>query len=450
MRREGVLVAGEPDIRYARTADGAYLALQVVGEGPHDVVMTANTIPIDSLWENPELADAVHRLATFARVVVFDPRGFGASDALPHDRALTAEESMADIAAVMDAAGSDRAFLFKTDNTTPAVLFASTVPDRVAGLLLFNAYARLRRAPDYPIGIPDKLISRFIEAVELNERESAFDLMCRPRSGDEAFRRWFLAAYRRGASPRAAMAIVPQDFATDSRHVLPLVQVPTLVLHTAENPYVRPAHGRYLADHIPGARYAELPGDGHNLASVDVEMVVDEVIEFVTGLPARRRTDRVFATVVFSDIVDSTALATRIGDNKWRALLDQHDALVDRQLARFSGRLIKTTGDGFVATFDGPARAVACALAVRDGLRRLDLDVRIGIHAGEVEMRGEDVSGISVHVASRVQAKARAGEILTTSTVVDLVAGSGLQFDAVEDVELKGLRGRWQLHAVGA
>ena len=444
-------MAHEPETQYARTTDGAYLAFQVLGEGPDDVLMSANTIPIDSVWENADLSDAIDRLAASARVLLFDPRGFGASDALPHDRALAPEELMADVGVVLDAAASSRAFVFKTDNAAPALLLASTTPERIAGLVLFNAYARLRRAPDYPIGIPDKLISRFIEAVETNEREPALDLMCRPRSGDEQFRRWFLAAFRRGASPRAAMAIVPQDFATDARDVLPLVQVPTLVLHTAANPYVRPTHGRYLADHITGARHVELPGDAHNLAAADVELVVDEVIEFVTGVPVGRRIDRVFATVLFSDIVDSTALAVRMGDNSWKALLDQHDALVHRQLARFGGRLIKTTGDGFVATFDGPARTVSCALAVRDGLRRLDLDVRMGIHAGEVELRGDDVTGVSVHVASRVQAQAAAGQILTTRTVVDLVAGSGLRFDALEDeAELKGVPGSWRLHAVGA
>lgn len=444
-------MAPEPDTRYAQTEDGAHLAFQVAGEGPHDLVLTANMIPLDSAWEEPDVADAIDGLASAMRVILYDPRGFGASDALPHDRLLTVEESMADLATVMDAAGSRKTFIFKTDNIAPAVLLAATSPERVAGLVLFNAYARIARAPDYTIGFPDTLLSLYIESVESGPRELAIEVMCRPRLSDKQFCRWFLAAYRRGASPRAAMALVPQDFATDARHVLPLVQAPTLVLHTAENPYIRATHGRYLADHIAGARYKELPGDGHCLATVDLTRVVDEVTEFVTGTPRRPRLDRVFATVLFSDIVASTERAVRVGDARWKVLLDQHDVLVGRQLDRFGGRLVKMTGDGVVATFDGPARAVSCATAIRDGLRRLEIDVRIGIHAGEVILRGDDVTGISVHVASRVQSRADPAEILATQTVVDLVAGSGLRFDPVEgNVELKGVPGRWQLFAVSA
>ena len=445
------MVGQVPETQYARTTDGAYLAFQVVGEGPDELVMAANMVPVDSIWESPELADAVHRLAQRMRVVLYDPRGFGASDALPHDRVLGSEELMSDVGAVLDAATSGRVFLFKTDNVAPYVLLAATMPDRVAGLILFNSYARLRWAPDYPIGIPDRLLSRFMEAVEANDRESALEVMCRPRLGDEDFRRWFLGAFRRGVSPRAAMAMVPQDFSTDVRDVLPLVQVPTLVVQTAENPYVRAAHGQFLVDRIPGARYVQLPGEAHNLAATDVDAVVDEVLEFVTGAPVGRRIDRAFAVVLFSDIVDSTRAAVRMGDHRWKGLLDRHDALVERQLSRFGGRLIKTTGDGFVATFDGPARAVACAIAVRDGLRRLGLDIRVGMHAGEVESRGDDVTGVAVHIAARVQAHARPGQVLTTQTIVDLVAGSGLAFDELpEEAELKGVPGRWRLHAVTA
>ena len=443
------MVGHVPETQYARTADGAYLAFQIVGEGPDELAMTANTVPVDSVWENPELADAVHRLAQKMRVVLYDPRGFGASDALPHDRVLGPEELMSDVGAVLDAATSGRVFLFKTDNVAPHVLLAATMPDRVAGLIFFNAYARLRRASDYPIGMPDRLLSRYIDAVEANDRESALEVMCRPRLGDEDFRRWFLAAFRRGVSPRAAMAMVPQDFATDVRDVLPLVQVPTLVVQTAENPYVRPAHGQFLVDRIPGSRYVQVPGEAHNLAATDVDVVVDEVLEFVTGAPTGRRIDRVFAVVLFSDIVESTPAAVRMGDHRWKGLLDQHDALVQRQLSRFGGRLIKTTGDGFVATFDGPARAVTCAIAIRDGLRRLGLDIRVGIHAGEVESRGDDVTGVAVHIAARVQTQARPGQVLATQTIVDLVTGSGLAFDAFpEEIELKGIPGRWRLHAV--
>jgi class 3 adenylate cyclase len=441
-------VVQEPDTEYAVAADGAHLAFQVLGDGPRDIILTPNSIPMDSLWEDVELADAIDRLAASARLVLFDARGTGASDALPHGRVLTAEELMADTVAVMAAAQASRAFVFKTDSAASAILLATTWPDRVSGLVLLNSYARLSRCADYPIGLPTEVISKYVHGAEEYRMEIAVELLGQPRADDAGFRRWFLKALRRSAPPGSLATLVRQDFATDVRHVLPLVQVPTLVLHSSGDPYVSAAHGRYLADHIPGARYREVPGTGHNLAAADVATVVDHIAEFVTGSPAPRRIDRVLATVLFSDIVDSTQLAARVGDARWRSLLDQNDGLVARQLARFGGRLIKTTGDGVLATLDGPARAVACAIAIRDGLRRLDLSVRIGIHTGEVEARGDDISGISVNIAARVQALAASGEVLTTRTVVDLVAGSGLMFDEPRDTELKGVPGTWTVFAV--
>ena len=439
----------EPDIEYAPTPDGAFLAYEVVGRGEVDLVLAAQMIPIASVWEDPVLAGAMERLAESVRLVLFDHRGLGASDPSPDSRVLTPEESMQDIVAVMDAAGSDRAFIFKTDSAAPAILLASSLPERVAGLVLLNAYARLARAQDYPIGLPDKLLALYIEKLQTHDRAAAFELLCRPRLEDAAFRQWFLKTYQRALTPGATLAMSQQDFATDARHVLPLVQVPTLVMHSAQNPHLRPTHGAYLADHIAGARHVELPGDGHNLAALDLDLVIDEVTEFVTGAPAARRTDRVFATVLFSDIVESTPRAIEVGDVTWKRMLDQHDRVVERQLARFDGQLVKTTGDGFVATFTGPARAVSCAIAVRDGLRRIGLEVRIGIHPGEVELRGDDVSGISVHIAARVQGRAAPGQVVVSRTVVDLVAGSGLEFEAWhEDVDLKGVPGQWRLYTV--
>jgi class 3 adenylate cyclase len=242
--------------------------------------------------------------------------------------------------------------------------------------------------------------------------------------------------------------MLQQEFDTDARDLLPLVQVPTLVVHSVDNPYISVAHGRYLAAHIPGARLVELAGSGHTLATTELDVLVDEVTEFVTGARPRGRSGRVFATVLFTDIVDSTPLAARLGDREWRTLLDQHDAMLRRQLERFGGRLVKTTGDGAVVTFDGPARAIDCAAAIRDGLSRLGLVVRIGVHAGEVEQRGDDVIGIAVHVASRVQALAGPGEIVVSRTIVDLVAGSGIDFDDRGDHALKGVPGVWRLFAV--
>lgn len=436
-------------MQYASTQDGSSLAFEVVGEGPIDIVLALGSIPLDSIWEEPDLAAAVDRLADVARIVLFDVRGFGASDALPGNRVLSPEESMQDLITVMDASGARSPFILRTDNIAPHILLASTMPERVAGLVLVNAYARLARAHDYPVGIPASVLDVFRQGASHNDRNGTFDLFCRPRLHDREFRQWFLKTLRRAASPKLLELDAELDFATDCRHLLPLVQVPALVLHSAANPYVRAGHGRYLAEHIPDARYAELPGDGHVLAAVDLDLLVDEVAEFVTGEPVPRRSDRVFATVLFSDIVASTEHAVEAGDMAWRRLLDRHDDVVNRQLTRFDGRLIKTTGDGIVATFTGPARAVGCAIALRDGLRRLGLDVRMGLHAGEVEKRGDDISGIAVHVAARVQALATGGEVLATRTVVDLVAGSGLDFTLrSEAAELKGVPGRWALHAV--
>ena len=438
------------DIEYAVAADGAHLAFQVLGSGPHDLVLDVNTIPIDGMFEDPELGDAVDRLSESTRLTLFDRRGKGLSDALPHGRVLAAEEEMADTLAVLDAAGCERAFVLKTDSAASAVLLATTQPQRVAGLVLFNSYVRLAWGPDYPIGIPPEIVAAYLQAAEAYAMDKGVELLGRPRLHDARFRRWFLSAFRRSAPPGALAALVRQDFETDARHVLPLVQVPTLVLHTAANPYVSSANGRYLADHIAGAQYRQLAGDGHSLAAVDLSVVVDEVVEFITGTPPVGRIDRVMATVLFSDIVDSTSIAVRLGDARWKSLLDRHDALVARQLGRFGGRLVKTTGDGILATFDGPARAVACGIAIRDGLRRLDLEVRIGIHAGEVEVRDDDVSGIAVNIAARVEAQAPPGQILATRTVVDLVSGSGLVFEQPRDVELKGVPGSWTVFSVAS
>lgn len=355
---------------------------------------------------------------------------------------------MQDIVAVMEAASSPDAVLVSNDSAAVAVLFATTSPDRVDGLVLINSYARLGRADDYPIGIPPSVQALYRQAIDDQHMELSVELQCRPRRHDAAFRSWHLKGLRRSASPSRALALTEQDFATDVRHLLGLVRAPTLVLHSEDDPYIRAAHGRYLAEHIPGARFVGLQGDGHHLATVDLDAVVEEIAVQFTGVRPQRVSDRVLATVLFTDIVDSTVMATRMGDRRWKAVLDRHDDLISRQLERFSGRLIKTTGDGAVATFDGPARAIACARAIRDGALGLDLDVRIGIHAGEVQLRGDDLSGIAVHVASRVQASAAPGEILVSRTIVDLVAGSGVEFQDRGEHQLKGLSGDWQLFAL--
>lgn len=407
-------------------------------------------VPVDLLWDDAELAAAFERLATFARVIVFDPRGNGASDAASDSASLTAEAGMADVLSVMDAAGSTRAALLATDNAAAPILLAVSHPDRLEGLVLLNAYARLSIGPDHSIGIPDHQVAEYREHADAGVITGVIDLWCAGCALDEDRQRWILRCMRASASPRGLAALFERDLDTDVRDLLPLVQVPTRVLHTRANRYLRFAHAELLAAKIPGAQLVALDGAAHLIAVVPLEPMVDAIEELMTGHPPTPRADRVFATVLFSDIVDSTGLATRLGDDRWRGLLDRHDAVVTRQLTRFGGRLIKSTGDGIMARFDGPARAVACAQAMRDGLDRLGVGVRVGIHAGEVELRGDDLAGIAVHIASRVQAHAREGEILVSRTMVDLMAGSTMGFDDRGEVDLKGVSGRWRLFAVRA
>lgn len=448
LRAHWSAVTPRSETRYAKTPSGAHVAFQVVGDGDRDLVVAANTHPVDLVWEDPRLSAALERLAATMRVIMFDRRGFGASDGFAQSRMPTLEELVEDVVSVMDAAGSARAAFLKTDHAGVAVLLATSHPDRLAGLLLVNAYARLAWGRDYRMGIPAKVRASFFDGLDAWSPDLGIDVLAEPRAEDPGFRDWFARCLRAAGGPARSVAMLQQEFDTDSRDLLPLVQLPTLVAHSVGNPYISLAHGQYLAAHIPGARLVELAGSGHALATTELDALVDEVTEFVTGVRPRGRTGRVFATVLFTDIVDSTPLAARLGDREWRRLLDQHDALLRRQLERFGGRLVKTTGDGAVVTFDGPARAIDCAAAVRDGLGRVGLVVRIGVHAGEVEQRGDDVIGIAVHVASRVQAFASPGEIVVSRTVVDLVAGSGIDFDDRGDHTLKGVPGAWRLFSV--
>jgi class 3 adenylate cyclase len=442
------VVTPRSETRYAKTPSGAHVAFQVVGDGDLDLVIAANIHPVDLVGEDPRLSAAVERLASTIRVIMFDRRGFGASDGFAASRMPTLEEFVEDVVSVMDAAGSARAAFLKTDHAGVALLCATTHPDRVSGLLVVNSYARLAWARDYRMGIPAKVRASYVDDIDAWSPDLGIDVLAEPRAKDPGFRDWFSRCLRAAGGPARSAAILQQEFDTDARDLLPLVQVPALVVHSVDNPYISLAHGQYLAAHIPGARLVELAGSGHALAATELDALVDEVTEFVTGVRPRGRTGRVFAAVLFTDIVNSTPLAARLGDREWRTLLDQHDAMLRRQLERFGGRLVKTTGDGAVVTFDGPARAIDCAAAIRDGLSRLGLVVRIGVHAGEVEQRGDDVTGIAVHVASRVQAFARPGEIVVSRTVVDLVAGSGLDFDDRGDHTLKGVPGVWRLFAV--
>jgi len=443
----------EPETRYARSGD-AYIAYQVLGDsGPDLLYLSSGTISIGSIDDEPGFARFHQDLASFARLIRMDLRGIGLSDPIDPSAPPSLEQWVGDALAVLDAVGSEQAALCGADDgALVAMLTAATHPDRTAALILVNAYARLRRDVDYPHGLPDHLVERFADTVYDDENAGSFfdlELFIPRYASDARFRQWWQRAGNRGASPATAQAMARTRFQSDLRPVLPAIQAPTLVIHREGNRAALVGHGRYLAEHIAGARYVELPGNEHLPYVGDSDAIVAEIEEFLTGM-RHVDVDRVLATILFCDIVRSTDLVSELGDRRWRDLLDAYYAVIRRQLERFAGREVKTMGDGVLATFDGPARAIRCALAIRDGARQLGLDVRAGLHTGEVEAMGDDIGGVAVHIGERVCASAASGEVLASRTVVDLVAGSGIRFEDRGEHELKGVPERWQLFAVTA
>jgi class 3 adenylate cyclase/alpha-beta hydrolase superfamily lysophospholipase len=441
-----------PETRYARSGE-LHIAYQVVGDGPIDLVYVPSWISqVEHYWEEPIVARYFHRLASFSRLIMFDRRGSGLSD--PVSRAPTLEEQMDDVVAVMDAAGSERAAVFALlEGGAMAALFAATHPERTGALVLYEAQPRMSWAPDY-----DWAMRREDREAYLRDGGSASwgdgsrIMSLSPKSADNArLRNWYGRLERLAASPGTAAKLMMMNAEVDVRAVLPTISVPTLVLHRADDPYIDIRHSRYLAEHIPGARLVELPGDeALSFAGSEVSEL-DEIEEFLTGDRHVRDTERILATVMFSDIVDSTRRAAELGDRDWRDLLQSIEQSVGRELLRFRGRAVKTMGDGFLATFDGPARGIRCAAAIRDAARaQFGLEVRSGLHTGEIELIGDDVGGIAVHIGARVSASARPGEVLVSGTVKDLVVGSGITFDDRGETELKGVPGRWQLWAATA
>ena len=456
----GGMADSMPAIRYARSGE-MHVAYQVVGDGPIDLVYVPSWLSqVEALWEEPAVVRFIERVTAFARLILFDRRGTGLSD--PVIGAPTLEERMDDVRAVLDAVGSPRAALFGFSEGGPmSALFAATHPARTSALILYGTAPRALRAPDYPWGrAPEDDPTRHWD--ELAERwgqvdDVGIDVWGRVRSvaqmspsaaGDERLQRWLARVLRLSASPGAARDIVRAIAATDVRDVLPLIRVPTLILHRVDDATVPIEVGRHVASLMPRARYIELPGCDHLPILGDTDAVIGEIEEFLTGMRQEREPDRVLATILFTDIADSTRHAVELGDKRWRDLLLTHDHVVRHQLERYCGREVKTVGDGFLATFDGPARAIRCALAIRESLRSLGLDVRAGVHTGEVERRpGENPRGIAVHVCSRVAALAAGGEVLVSATTHDLVAGSGLVFDDRGEHELKGVEGKRRLFA---
>jgi class 3 adenylate cyclase len=430
--------------RYARNG-GVSLAYQVAGDGPHDILLINSWVSqMEHLWTEPRLARMFARLTSFARLIQFDRRGSGMSDRVPP---APLEEQMEDVLAVLDAAGCERpTVLAETEGTALASLFAATHPDRVRSLALFAPIPRILSAPDYPWAHDPARRETFIErSVRAWGEGFTLDATAPAHAGDAALREWFGRMERLAVGPAAvepSMRVIGQ---TDVREILPLIRVPTLVMRREGDTRIDRRHAEHVRDHVPGARLVELPGSESILFLDDTEPLLDELEELVTGTRAARPPERVLATVLFTDIVGSTERAAEVGDRAWRELLDAHHALVRAELAFHGGEEVKTLGDGFLATFDGPARAVRCALRVAERSGAAGVPVRAGVHTGECERVGGDVAGIAVHIAARVMGEAGADEVLVSRTVTDLVAGSGLRFDSRGARALRGVPGEWEL-----
>ena len=436
-----------PKTQYAKSGD-LHIAYQVMGTGPLDLVFVPGFVShLEYQWEHPESARFFERLSSFSRLIRFDKRGTGLSDRV--GGIPTLEQRMDDVRAVMDAVGSERAALFGISEGGPmSLLFAATYPERTSALVLYGSYARRAWAPDHPFGRTDEEMGRIIETME---REwggpVGVEIWVPSMAGDERFRHWWANYLRLAGSPGTAVSVMRMNMEIDVRHVLPVIRVPTLVIHRTGDRLTRVEQGRYLAERIPGARLAELPGDDH-VPFFNSDQIIDEVEEFLTGTRHATEADRVLATVLFTDIVGSTERAAALGDRKWRELVEGYYLLARRELTRFRGREVDTAGDGFFASFDGPARAVRCAEAIAAGVRSLGIEIRAGLHTGECEVIGDKVGGIAVHIGARVASLARAGEVLVSSTVKDLVAGSGISFEDRGTQTLKGVPGEWRLFAV--
>lgn len=442
----------KPTTRYARNGD-IHLAYQVAGTGPHDliVVQTGPSSHIDHQWEEPAAAGTLRRLASFSRLIMFDNRGVGMSDPVGPGAIPTMQDDVDDIRAVLDATGSERAVLLGMyAGGAASIVFAATHPERVEALVLMSTYARLRWAPDYVIGVDDAVVDQ-VEQVMLASwgTGASIDVTNPSVAGDPAVRRWFAEMERLAASPATAAAMARKWFDADVRDVLPLVRAPTLVISRDHQPLFPVEYTRYVADHIPGARYLELPGRDLHYMYGDSASALDAVEEFVTGTLRPPDPDRFLGTVLFIDIVGSSDVAVRVGDRSFRDLLDNFHEMFSRQLERYQGRLIDTSGDGALALFESPARAIACAEAMRDAVRGLGVSIRSGIHAGEMERESSGgIRGIAVHIGARVMGLAGADEILVSRTIRDLVAGSPFRFGARGRHTLKGIPDEWDIFAV--
>lgn len=442
---------------YAPSGDG-FVAYQIEGNGPLDLLELSNgtNISIDETAEEPHWDRYVQRLASFSRLIRFDLRGVGLSDPLSPSEAPTLESTVRDALAVLDTAGADRvAVLGSGFGGAAGILLGATHPERVRALVLVNSTARWLMDDDYPFGFSAEDVAQWSKATidptgasvvpeELNDTV----LYAASLAPDPSFRQWWTRASRRGASPAAARALSSLYTGVDVRSALSSISVPTLVMHRTEQVLLSIGHAQYLADHISGAKFVTLPGVDTLPFSGDIDELVDPIEEFLTGEHRPIPIDRVLATIVFTDIVRSTEQLAELGDRRWHEVLVRHDAMLQRQVERFRGRLVKRTGDGAIITFDGPARAISCANSIVAGARQLGIVLRVGIHSGEIELLGDDIGGIAVHTAARVVDLAGPGEVLASRTVSDLVAGSGIEFEDRGVRSLRGVPGKWQLVAV--
>ncbi len=438
-----------PVTRYATARDGVSIAYQVTGDGPLDLVFVrASTFPIDLLWDDPSFLRVARRLGGFSRTVWFEARGMGASGGNFEDR-FDGEIADGDLTAVLDAAGCERVVLVATSYGGPVVIrYAATYPDRVAALVLLDTFAHYVQRDDYPYGMTPEALDRFVASPSESWGTGVgLDIFAPSRTGDAAFRAWWARNERLGIGVDGLASSVQASLAQDVRALLATLVVPTLVLHRRGNRYIRVAAGRYLAEHIPGARYVELPGDDHMFYVGDTDGLFDEVEEFLTGSHQGPEGDVVTAAVLFTDIVASTEQSARLGHRKWSALIDDHDAIVRSALRRYRGREIKTIGDGFLATFDATTRALRAANEIVAAAGRLGLEVRAGVHTGEVELRSDDVVGLVVSIAKRICDLAAPGQVFVSQTATDLAAGSDITFDDRGPHTLKGVPGTWPLYA---
>jgi class 3 adenylate cyclase len=438
-----------PDTVYARDGD-VHLAYQVIGEsGPDLLFVPTATFPIDLLWDDPTVAGYLRRLASFSRLILTDLLGVGSSDAVPICERPAMQSWTDGLIAVLDAVGSGCAsVLAMSESALPAMLLAASHPHRLRSLVLWSPFARYLRDDDWPFGMSEAALSKYVDLCEANVGTGGVDILAPSWAGDPAKRRWMARSERLAGGPGYFAKILDLFLRTDVRPVLGSIQAPTLVLHRRGDRHVHEDHAKYVAERIPHSRLVELDGDDHEWFAGDSNRVLDEMESFLTGSRRAPPTNRVLSTVLFTDIVGSTERATAFGDEAWTTTLSAHDRTIERHVAGARGTIVKFTGDGALATFDGPARAINCASAIRDAVADLGLPIRAGLHTGEVEMVDGDVHGIAVHIAARIMALAGPGEVLVSGAIPPLVLGSGLRFDDRGSHELKGVPDAWPVLAV--